>query len=162
MRRTRLTKPIPLIAGLLFAILAVPLGAQPAPTARPYYEISNEVTLNGTVSSVFRKAPAGMSVGSHLVLKTSSGTVDASLGRWGMEGKGALSVAAGQRVEVTGLMKVVKDKEVFIARTVRVGSRVYTVRNEHGIPVSPQSRARAGQKPAPLTSSRSAQKGESL
>ena len=35
MRRTRFTKPFPLIAGLfsglLFAILAVPLGAQPAP-----------------------------------------------------------------------------------------------------------------------------------
>ncbi len=71
-------------------------------------------------------------------------------------------VAAGQRVEVTGVMKTVKDKEVFIARTVTVGSQVYTMRNEHGIPVSPQSRAHAGQKPAPFTISRSAQKGESL
>ena len=49
MRRTRFTKPIPLIAGLLsgllFAILAIPLGAQPAPKAEPYYDIAREVTL---------------------------------------------------------------------------------------------------------------------
>jgi len=158
MRRTRFTKPIPLIAGLLsgllFAILAVPLGAQPVPKARPYYDISKEVTLNGTVSSVVSKS-------AHLILATTSGTVDASLGRWGLMGKGSLHVAAGQRVAVTGVMKTYRDKEVFIARTAKVGSQVYTLRNEHGISMSPQSRARAGQKPAPFNS-RVAQKGESL
>jgi hypothetical protein len=69
MRRTRFTKPIPLIAGLLsgllFAILAVPLGAQPVPKAEPYYDISREVTLKGTVSSVVSK-------GAHLMFKTTS------------------------------------------------------------------------------------------
>jgi hypothetical protein len=163
--RTRLTKPIPVIAGLLsglmFAILAVPLGAQPVPTAHPYYDIAKEVTLNGTVSTVLKKGAAGMGVGSHLMLRTSSGTVDANLGRWGLVGKGALSVAPGQHVEVTGVMKTVKDREVFVARTVTVGSRIYTMRNQHGIPVSPQARARAGRKPAPFII-RSAQKGESL
>jgi len=58
-------------------------------------------------------------------------------------------------------MKTYRDKEVFIARTAKVGSQVYTLRNEHGISMSPQSRARAGQKPAPFNS-RVAQKGESL
>ena len=165
MRRTRFTKPIPLIAGLLsgllFAILAVPLGAQPAPKAEPYYNIAREVTLSGTVSSVFSRPAAGMTVGSHLMLRTSSGTVDANLGRWGLVGKGALHVAAGEQVEVTGVMKTVKNKEVFIARTVTLGSKIYTMRNEHGIAIAPQSRAHAGQKPAPFIN-RTAQKGESL
>jgi hypothetical protein len=164
MRRCRFTRTTPLIAGLLsaliLAILAVPLGAQPAPTAHPYYDITKEFTLNGTVSSVISKAAAGMGSGAHLMLATSSGTVDASLGRWGMQGKGALSVAAGQQVEVTGVMKTFKNKQLFIARTVKVGGRVYTMRNEHGISMSPQSRARAGQKPAVFSSS--VQKGESL
>ena len=157
MRRTRFTKPIPLIAGLLsgllFAILAVPLGAQPAPKARPFYDIAQEVTIHGTVSSVLARAHMGMTPGSHLLLATSSGAVDASLGRWALQGKGALSVAAGARVEVTGVMKTLRDRAVFVARTVKVGGQVYTMRNEHGIPVSPQSRARASQK---------AQKMESL
>ncbi|MFZ0299826.1 MAG: hypothetical protein WAM13_15855 [Candidatus Sulfotelmatobacter sp.] len=158
MRRTRFTKPIPLIAGLLsgllVAILAVPLGAQPAPKAQPYYDIAREVTLNGTVSSVVTK-------GAHLMLATPSGALDASLGRWAFIGKGSLRVAAGARVEVTGVMKTYNNRQVFLARTVKVGSEVYTLRNEHGISMSPQTRARAGQKPAPFIF-RAAQKGESL
>ena len=159
MRRTRLTRPIPikmiagLLSGLLFAILAVPLGAQPAPAAHPYYDITQEVTLHGTVSSVVTRT-------AHLMLSTTSGSVDASLGRWGFMGKGALHVSAGERVEVTGVMKTYKDKQFFVARTVKVGSQVYTLRNEHGIPLSPQSRARAGQKTTPFIIS--AQKGASL
>jgi len=84
--------------------------------------------------------------GSHLLLATASGLVDASLGRFGLRGKGGLSVAAGQVVEVTGVMRTIKDKPVFMTRTVKVGDQVYTIRNEHGVPVSPQARERAQQK----------------
>jgi hypothetical protein len=87
--------------------------------------------------------------------------VDANLGRWGLMGKGSLHVAAGQQVAVTGVMKTYKDRQVFLARTVKVGGQVYVMRNERGIPMSPQARARIGQKPAPFNS-RVAQKGESL
>jgi hypothetical protein len=134
-----------LLAGLLLAILAVPLVAQPATQTHPYYDVKLEVTLSGTVSSVISKTTPGMVAGSHLMLTTESGAVDASLGRWGMQGKGALSVAAGQSVEVTGVMKTLRDKQVFVARTVKVGGQTYVMRNEHGIAVSPQSRARGGQ-----------------
>ncbi len=58
-------------------------------------------------------------------------------------------------------MKTYNNRQVFLARTVKVGSEVYTLRNEHGIPMSPQTRARAGQKPVPFIF-RAAQKGESL
>jgi hypothetical protein len=92
-------------------------------------------------------------MGSHLLLTTPSGQVDASLGTFGLRGKGALLVAAGQQVEVTGVMKTVNDKQVFLARTVKVGGQVYTIRNEHGFPVSPQARERANGK--------TPQKGES-
>ena len=42
-------------------------------------------------------------------------------------------------------MKTLRDKEVFVARTVKVSGRVYTMRNAHGISVSPQSRQRSAQ-----------------
>jgi len=153
MRHTRLTKPTQLIAGLLasllFATIAVPLGAQPVPeTRRPYYDITKEVTVVGTVSKVVTKSSFGMISGSHLLLATAAGAVDASLGRFGLQGKGALSVGAGQQVEVTGVMKTLKNRQVFVTRTVSVGSHVYTMRNQHGIPVSPQARERASQKTA--------------
>jgi len=86
--------------------------------------------------------------GSHLLLATTSGPVDASLGTFGLRGKGAVSVAAGQQVEVTGVMKTIKDKQVFLVRTVKAGGQVYTIRNEHGFPVSPQARERASRKTA--------------
>jgi hypothetical protein len=158
MRFNRFTKPIRMIAGLLasllFAIMAIPLGAQPVPESHHYYDIAKEVTVVGTVSKVLVKPSPGMIMGSHLLLTTSTGSLDASLGRFGLQGKGALSVAPGQQVAVTGVTKLLKDRQVFVARTVRVGSHVYFVRNTHGIPVSPQSRARASQK--------SAQKGQTL
>jgi hypothetical protein len=114
--------------------------------AEPYYDVAKEVTLKGTVSSVLTKPSVGMIVGSHLMLETSSGPVDASLGRFGLRGKDSLSVSAGEPVEVTGVMKTLMGKQVFVTRTVSVGGRVYTMRNEHGIQVSPQARERAGQK----------------
>jgi hypothetical protein len=122
--------------------------------AEPYYDVAREVTLKGTVSSVLTEPSPGMIMGSHLLLATASGDVDASLGRFGLLGKDAFSVAAGQQVEVTGVMKTLMDKQVFVARTVKVGGQVYTMRNQHGIQVSPQARERARQ----MTT----QKGDSL
>jgi len=97
------------------------------------------------VSSVLTEPSPGMIMGSHLLLATASGEVDASLGRFGLLGKGALSVAAGQQVEVTGIMKTLMEKQVFVARTLKVGEQVYTMRNQHGIQISPQTRERARQ-----------------
>jgi hypothetical protein len=107
---------------------------------------ASEVTLTGTVESVLAKAAPGMIVGSHLLLATPNGPVDASLGRFGLQGDGAVSVAAGQQIEATGVMKRIKDTSVLLVRSVKVGGEVYTIRNKHGFPVSPQARKRASEK----------------
>jgi DNA/RNA endonuclease YhcR with UshA esterase domain len=112
------------------------------------YDVSKEVTLHGTVSDVLKKPAKGMIMGSHLLIKTGVGELDASLGRFGLQGRGALSVEAGKQVEVTGVMKTLKGKQVFITRTVTVDGHAYTMRNEHGISQSPQARERAGEKTA--------------
>jgi hypothetical protein len=65
-----------------------------------------------------------------------------------LQGRGALSIEAGKQVEVTGVMKTLNGKQVLITRTVTVNGHAYTMRNEHGIPVSPQARERAGEKSA--------------
>jgi len=49
-----------------------------------------------------------------------------------MRGKGALSVTPGQQVEVTGVMKTLKGKQVFVTRLVQADGHTYTIRNEHG------------------------------
>jgi len=92
---------------------------------------------------VLVKPAAGMIFGSHLLLTTPSGRIDVSLGRFGLQGKGALTVSAGEQIDVTGVMKTIKEQQVFLARTVKVGAETYTIRNEHGIEISPQARPRA-------------------
>jgi hypothetical protein len=61
MRHSHFISSIPLIAGLLtgllFAILVVPLNADDSDSR---YNISKEVTLSGTVSSVLYKPAPGM------------------------------------------------------------------------------------------------------
>jgi hypothetical protein len=131
---------------LAFAILAASLTAQSTDDSRLSYDVSQEVTLTGAVSGVLARPAPGMIMGSHLLLITAAGTVDASLGRWGLEGEGAIAVTPGQQVEVTGIMKTLKDQKVFLTRNVKVGDKVYTMRNTHGIPVSPQARQRAVEK----------------
>jgi len=110
------------------------------------YDVNREVTLSGTVSSVLAKPSPGMLWGSHLLLATGSGEVDASLGMWGLQGRGAISVEAGQQIEMTGVMKTIRNRQVFMARTVKVQERIYAIRNKHGVPVPPQSRERISQK----------------
>jgi len=153
-----------LFAGLCAVVLLslisplAPVRAQTAAVetrhAEPYYDVNREVTLTGTVSSVVKQPSAGMIIGSHLLLETSSGSVDASLGKWGLQGKGALSVAAGEQVEVTGVMKTLNGNRVFLARSVKANGQVYPIRNEHGIQMSPQARERMSQN--------AGQKGETL
>lgn len=147
-RVSRIAKRIQMVASLLLAIVAVTLGAQTINPPRAYFDIRSEVTLTGVVFSVLRVPSQGMIPGSHILLVTSSGEVDASLGRWGLEGSGALSTAPGQVIEVTGVMKTLLDKPVFVVRTAKVGEQKYQLRNEFGIPVSPQSRERALQNAA--------------
>jgi hypothetical protein len=129
-----------LLAGLLFAFLVIPLNAGDLSSR---YDVTKEVTLSGTVSSVLRKPAPGMVWGSHLMVETSFGRLDASLGRFGLEGKGALSVTPGQRIELTGVMRMVRDKEVFVVRSVKADGKIFTMRNEHGLDMSPLARERA-------------------
>jgi len=147
---TRIFAAVGSLALLALLFLALPASAQSKPSAGKFsgpfsYDASKEVTLSGTVSNVITKPEPGMIMGAHLVFATGSGPVDASLGGFALRGKDALSVSAGQQVAVTGVMKTIKNRQVFLARTVKVNGQVFMVRNEHGILMSPQSRERLRQ-----------------
>jgi hypothetical protein len=130
------------LASLSFQAQSAP--AFPHSTEHFSYDASREITLSGIVSAVLVKPSSGMIPGSHLLLTTGSGTVDVSLGTFGLQCEGALSVAAaGQQVLVTGVMNTLKTQQVLIARTVKVGDQVYLMRNKHGIPLSPLGRQRS-------------------
>ncbi len=110
------------------------------------YDASKEITLSGTVSSVLTKPSPGMIMGAHLLLQTESGVIDASLDRFALRGYGALAISGGEQASVTGVMKTLNGKQVLLARIVRVASDVYTIRNQHGIALTPLARERLREK----------------
>lgn len=108
----------------------------------PKYDITKEVTLTGSVSRVLKAATPEMKMlgGSHIIVATNSGEIDAALGPLAMEGGDAVNVTVGQRIQVTGVMKTVRGQPVFVTRLVLASGRVYTIRNEHGFPIMAERR----------------------
>jgi hypothetical protein len=107
----------------------------------PRYDITKEVTLTATVSSVEKRTTLrGTTITGRLVVETSSGKVQASLGRMAMTGKGALTVTPGQQIRLTGIMKTVRNKQIFVTRLVQANGQTYKIRNEHGFALAPAAR----------------------
>jgi len=103
------------------------------------YEVQSETTLKGIVQNVISTPTAGLLAGVHLMLSTSSGTVDACLGPFAPRGKNPVSVSTGESVQVVGVMMTVRGKQVFITRTVSAGSQTYIIRNQNGFPLLPSN-----------------------
>lgn len=108
----------------------------------PRYDITREVTLVGTLSSVVKKTTPEMNMlgGSHLIIETASGKIDASLGAYRLTGNDALAPEPGSRIQVTGVMSAIRGRQVFVTRLVVAGNRAYKIRNEHGFVISPVAR----------------------
>jgi hypothetical protein len=127
-----------LLTALVITSLAVPTKAATShPVKRvptPAYDVTKEVTLNGTVSSVKASAPGKM-VGGHLFLASGNKTVDGHLGPYALTGPHGVKVTAGEKVKLVGVMSTFRGSQVFLVRTVEAGDRTYTIRNEHGFPL---------------------------
>ncbi len=140
------------LAALSLALLPPPVHSQTAAVAaKPAvplgYDITREVTLYGTVVSAPTKSSADAVNASQFVLATSSLTVNVNLGIF-KRGESAISVAPGKQIQVTGVMKNLKGTQVLLARILKVGNRIYAIRNERGIPIAPQTKLRVAKKTA--------------
>jgi hypothetical protein len=135
-----------LLALLALSVFAATSYAGNTPPKRvavaPRYDVNKEVTLEGTIRSVVSKPTVGMALGTHLMLATSKGPVDAHIGDFVFKGSHPLSVAAGQSVKVTGAMTTIKNKEIFLVRTIDTGGRLTTVRTAHGFLIAPGAKGR--------------------
>jgi len=131
---------------LALCVFALPLHAQTSDPTKPVvhlrYDITQEITFTGAVSSVVRASARETKKegGSHLMVQTTSGKVDANLGEFAMRGKDALTVTPGQLIQLTGVMKTVHGQQVLIARLVQANGKVYKIRNEHGFTYHPVAR----------------------
>jgi hypothetical protein len=143
-----------LFASIAILAIAVPVRAQTtaqtmgratAVPAAPRYEASKEVTLQGNVLDVVTKPPAGTLIGTHVIVATSSGDVDAHLGSYAMKGANAFTLTPGERVQLVGVMTTSGANRVFLVRTIQSGSHVYKIRNEHGFLLRPVKASKGGQ-----------------
>ena len=130
MRRTRLKKSAPLIAGLLagllLAIVAVPLRAQPAPETRngrgfgPVYDAAHETTLNGTIREVVTKREPGSPAGMHLLVAGPEGVVDTHVGPF-LSKQTQEALHSGAQVQIVGAMSSLHGKNYLLVRELVVG-----------------------------------------
>ncbi|MCC7416776.1 MAG: hypothetical protein IT176_06495 [Acidobacteria bacterium] len=156
-----MTRPTWLLVGCL--CLAFGLGpgsrvsAQPAQrhdmsqmmgqATTPMYDSKSETTIKGTVEKVEETAPGGAMGrgrgrgmgqgmgGTHMIVKTDSGSVVVHLGPTAFLAEHDLKIADGDRVEVLGSRVAMGGEDVVIAREITSGGKTLTLRDASGRPL---------------------------
>jgi hypothetical protein len=136
-----------LLATLAISLLAEPLYAnEPVAPRRTViasrYDVSKEITVQGTVQSLVKNPAPGTIMGAHLKVSTAQGVVDAHIGNHILAGRTPESFAPGQSVKLVGLMTTFNHQNVFLVRTIQTENRTITIRSEHGFLVGPSARTR--------------------
>jgi hypothetical protein len=98
------------------------------------YNPNSELTVNGTVEEVRTMTGRRGFGGTHLDLKTDSGVFDVHLGPSSYPASKGFRSAKGDRIEVTGSKQTFYGHDAIIARQVKAGGKMLTLRNAQGIP----------------------------
>ena len=123
----------------LAALVSMPTLAQQGMGGRkgsPHYDPKTEVTVKGTVEEVkeYPSQGGGSHTGLHVILRTDNGSLAVHLGPTDYWKKNGFELAKGDAIEVTGSKIKVDDAEFIIAREVKKGDKVVTLRNAQGVP----------------------------
>ncbi len=124
-------------ATVITAVLAAAgsVGAQTAPRAETsQYQVSREVTLVGTVSSVIENSKTGP-LGTHVMVQSASGLVDVHVGSAKYLEMNKLNLKSGDSVRIIGENFEVGAATVFYARIVQDGTSALAVRSTKGMPL---------------------------
>jgi hypothetical protein len=107
------------------------------------YDPATEVTLSGTLDELATiPGPARGPGGLHVMLRTQAGVSEVHLGPVAfMSGQG-FELAVGEMITVTGSRVGIEGEEVVIAREIRKGDRVLTLRDARGVPLWARGRKR--------------------
>lgn len=108
----------------------------------PRYDTTTEVTLRGTIAEVeSHKGRMGWA-GTHLVVNFETERLSVHLGPSNYLVQQGFSFAAGEQIEVTGSRIKLEGSDVLIAREIKKGDKVLTLRNAQGIPAWSRNRWR--------------------
>jgi hypothetical protein len=98
------------------------------------YNPTTETTVTGTVEQVRTISRGGGWGGTHLDLKSDSGTFDVHVGPTSFLQSKGFTFAKGDQIQVTGSKVAFENHDAIIAREVKKGDKVLTLRNAQGIP----------------------------
>ena len=98
------------------------------------YNVATEVTISGTIDDVITVSGAGSQGGVHLMLRTTSETLEIHVGpEWFMTQQ-KYKLAKGDAVSITGSRIKMDTTERVVAREVKKGAETMTFRDAKGFP----------------------------
>jgi DNA/RNA endonuclease YhcR with UshA esterase domain len=110
--------------------------AQNAAQQERSYDVSREVSLQGTVVS-FAENSSTPPLGPHVVVQTASGQIDVHLGDARLLRANHLALAAGDSIRVIGENVSYGEGTQFFARILQKGSQTLALRSTRGFPLRP-------------------------
>lgn len=129
---------------LLAIVSAALLSAQAQRGTRsPMYDPKTETTITGTVEDIQQQAGRGAGSGTHLMLKTDSGSFDVHVGPTAYLEQKQFAFAKGEQIEVTGSKVKLGNTDTILAREIKKDGKVLTLRDAQGIPQWSRARRRA-------------------
>jgi hypothetical protein len=137
-----------LILALLLCCSAVAQqSAQPDLRRLMTYDVSRELSLVGTVVK-FDPASSVAPMGAHLLVQTSSGSMDVHLGDGKVLRASHMDLNAGESVRIVGESMALGNGTFFAARIIQKGTQAVAVRNTKGFPLTTASTLSQSQKDA--------------
>lgn len=120
---------------LLLLLTAASYSFAQASQGMPHrYDPATEITVTGTVEEVLHpNGPNGM-LGTHVNLKTESGVFDVHVGPETFISKQGFTIEKGDTLTVIGSKQVISGKDALIAKEVKKGEKVLTLRDANGFP----------------------------
>jgi DNA/RNA endonuclease YhcR with UshA esterase domain len=117
-----------------------PLTAAAEKTPLPHdtitYEIANQRVLTGIVVDVRDyECPVSGTVGSHITVKYSAGTVEVHLAPAKFLKQYEIVISKGDQVQIEGAMTTVDGKPALLAKVVADGSSTFAFRDPKGKPL---------------------------
>ena len=110
--------------------------ASTAPKPHSGYDVSREVSLQGTVVS-FTENSSTPPLGARISIQTSSGILDVHLGNAKLLQHDKFSVAPGDTVRIIGENLPYAGGTQFFARIIQKGSQAVALRSPQGFPLRP-------------------------
>lgn len=122
-------------AGLFIAMAASAQSGQ-ATSSKSFvhvYDMSKEIKIEGTIQKIETEG-AGAPIGTHVLIQTAQGIVDAHLGSGAAASPSYLGIGAGDEVALVGMMQKLEGSKVLLARLLTTSDHIFVLRNERGIP----------------------------